>query len=109
MRGSPRYKSFWSGLIFWLGARLLSRSGAQLYGADRFLPSSFLDGTTTHIASNPTLLSRFSPKKKEKAASLLTVLADPQYNFFRALVGLSVPSRLLLLMSLSLVGIIRAN
>lgn len=62
---------------------LLSRSGSQLYGSDRFLPSSLLDGNNQPTESKGPL-SRLSGKR-EKAEPLLAVMADPQYSFFRAL------------------------
>lgn len=83
--GIPTYKSFWSPIIEFLGSRLLSRSGAQLYGADRFLPSSFLGASTPSPAAK-TLLSRLS-FDKEPAEPLLSVLADPRYSFFKALLA----------------------
>jgi hypothetical protein len=62
---------------------LLSRSGSQLYGSDRFLPSSLLGGNNQPTESKGPL-SRLSGKR-EKAEPLLAVMADPQYSFFRAL------------------------
>ncbi|KAL8286209.1 hypothetical protein RQP46_004697 [Phenoliferia psychrophenolica] len=83
--GIPKYDGFWSDALAWLGSRMLSRSGSQLYGTDRFLPSSLIDGNNQPEKPNGTL-SRLS-FKKEKAEPLLAVMADPQYSFFRALVA----------------------
>ncbi|KAM0755796.1 DUF676-domain-containing protein [Meredithblackwellia eburnea MCA 4105] len=88
--GIPRYDSFWSGVLRFLGARLLSRSGAQLYGNDRFLPSSLIDDA---VALDPSTSETCSSKKKkmfsswqkEKAEPLLAVMADPRFNFYKAL------------------------
>lgn len=70
-------------MIRYLGARLLSRSGSQLYENDRFLPSSLLEGNNQ--STKPAgFLSRFS-FAREEAAPLLEVMADPRYSFYKAL------------------------
>jgi hypothetical protein len=82
---SPQYTSAWSAIFKYLGARLLSRSGSQLYENDRFLPSSILDGLDQDLKPKPKgALSRFSVAR-ENAEPLLAVMADPRYNFFKAL------------------------
>lgn len=81
---SPQYKSAWSAIFKFLGARLLSRSGSQLYENDRFLPSSILDGVNQEPKKAKGPLSRFS-LARENAEPLLAVMADPRYNFFKAL------------------------
>lgn len=80
---SPRYDSFWSSVFRFLGARLLSRSGSQLYENDRYLvESSLLKGNNQEPPKG--MLSKLT-RKKEKAQPLLSVMADPQYSFFKAL------------------------
>ncbi|KAI5479229.1 lipid particle protein [Pseudohyphozyma bogoriensis] len=81
--GIPRYQSFWSVVIRFLGARLLSRTGSQLYEKDRFLPASFL----TEPSEKSCKKGAFSKLtfQREKAEPLLAVLADPRYNFYKAL------------------------
>lgn len=95
--GIPRYDTFWSGVFRFLGARLLSRSGAQLYEHDRFLPSRFNPSSpeySAHSASadNDASNERRSwfgkkkqKKRREQAEPLLKVLADPHFSFYRAL------------------------
>lgn len=80
----PKYDSFWSTVIRYLGARLLSRSGSQLYENDRFLPSSVLEGNQQEVKPEVGFMSKFS-FAKEKAEPLLLVMADPRYSFFKAL------------------------
>ncbi|ORY90238.1 putative serine esterase-domain-containing protein [Leucosporidium creatinivorum] len=87
--GIPRYDSTWSRIFRFLGARLLSRSGSQLYENDRYLvESSLIAGNNQHLDTKcpPTknLLGKLS-RKKEKAEPLLSVMADPKYSFFKAL------------------------
>lgn len=86
--GIPRYETFWSGVFRFLGARLLSRSGSQLYENDRFLPSRFNPSSPDYSSPLPSTYTkkRFSfGRKKEQAETLLKVLADPQFSFYRAL------------------------
>lgn len=60
-------------------AGFLSRSGSQLYENDRFLPSSIVEG------NNQPKPKRTFFGRKEKAMPLLAVMADPRYNFYKAL------------------------
>ncbi|GAA5992019.1 hypothetical protein JCM5350_006251 [Sporobolomyces pararoseus] len=86
--GIPKYETFWSGVFRFLGARLLSRSGSQLYENDRFLPSRFNPSSPDYStpSSEKTLKKRFAfGRKKDKAEPLLKILADPQFSFYRAL------------------------
>ncbi|GAA6018232.1 hypothetical protein JCM11491_005642 [Sporobolomyces phaffii] len=102
--GIPSYETFWSSVFRFLGARLLSRSGAQLYENDRFLPSQFNPSSPDYSIPTPSdedlgpNQSRFSfgrrrgggggggrRKKKEQAEPLLKILADPEFSFYRAL------------------------
>ncbi|GAA5899247.1 lipase ROG1 family protein [Sporobolomyces salmoneus] len=87
--GIPSYETFWSGVFRFLGARLLSRSGSQLYENDRFLPSRFNPASPDYSAAldaEKTPKRRFTfTRKKEKAEPLLKILADPQFSFYRAL------------------------
>lgn len=85
---SPRYDSAWSSIFRFLGARLLSRSGSQLYENDRYLvESSLLKGNNQDPAKCPQAQSIIGKltKRKEKAEPLLSVMADPKYSFFKAL------------------------
>lgn len=87
---SPRYDSTWSRIFRFLGARLLSRSGSQLYENDRYLvESSLIAGNNQDPAKCPpvakNLLGKLGARKKEKAEPLLSVMADPKYSFFKAL------------------------
>lgn len=86
--GIPKYKTFWSGVFHFLGGRLLSRTGSQLYVNDRFLPSSLapiggaseakpLNGEKKQVTLMERLL--FVGGGKEKAEPLLAVMADPRY------------------------------
>lgn len=75
--GIPAYDSFWSRTFRYLGGRLLSRTGRQLYERDRFLPVRFADGVDKKGARGK--------KEKVEAAPLLRVMADPRYSFYRAL------------------------
>ncbi|KAM0793709.1 hypothetical protein ACM66B_001134 [Microbotryomycetes sp. NB124-2] len=92
--GIPSYKSFWSSTFRFLGARLLSRTGSQLYENDRFLPSSAMqhdhkkaDGdSNANKCGNATWFSKLPFSSfKPKAEPLLSVMADPRYNFVKAL------------------------
>ncbi|GAA5827101.1 hypothetical protein JCM11251_001118 [Rhodosporidiobolus azoricus] len=89
--GIPHYRSPWSTIFRFLGARLLSRTGDQLYEKDRFLPSSFnpdLSATPDLTSSGKKCISRIFPsvgKGKEMAEPLLKIMADPRYSFFRGL------------------------
>ncbi|GAA5923326.1 lipase ROG1 family protein [Sporobolomyces koalae] len=86
--GIPPYGTFWSGVFRFLGARLLSRTGSQLYEHDRFLPSRFNPSSPDYSKPAPTKSSTssfFSSRKREKAEPLLKILADPQFCFYRAL------------------------
>ncbi|GAA5957391.1 hypothetical protein JCM21900_006886 [Sporobolomyces salmonicolor] len=85
--GIPKYETFWSGVFRFLGARLLSRSGSQLYERDRFLPSRF--NPDSPLYSSPpssSKLGKFLPLgRRDKAEPLLKVMADPRYSFYQAL------------------------
>ncbi|GAA5865090.1 hypothetical protein JCM1840_005736 [Sporobolomyces johnsonii] len=85
--GIPKYETFWSGVLRFLGARLLSRSGSQLYERDRFLPSRF--NPDSPLYSSPpssSKLAKFLPLgRRDKAEPLLKVMADPRYSFYQAL------------------------
>lgn len=80
--GIPTYKSFWSSLFRFLGARLLSRSGSQLYENDRFLVPSALDQRPNEKDKGA---KKTWWKAKEDAEPLLKVMADPRYSFYQAL------------------------
>ncbi|SCZ89901.1 BZ3500_MvSof-1268-A1-R1_Chr1-3g01649 [Microbotryum saponariae] len=82
--GIPRYESVWSNVFRFLGARLLSRSGAQLYLTDRYLPSSLVEGNQQDATKRKSSSLRLF-KTKEKAEPLLSVMADPRYSFYKAL------------------------
>ncbi|BGP21280.1 lipid particle protein [Rhodotorula toruloides] len=84
--GIPQYKSFWSRTFRFLGSRLLSRTGNQLYERDRFLPARFNSGKDDGVKDRKGL-SRYLPvvKGREEAEPLLKVLADPRYSFYKAL------------------------
>ncbi|BGO88545.1 hypothetical protein NBRC10512_003357 [Rhodotorula toruloides] len=84
--GIPQYKSFWSRTFRFLGSRLLSRTGNQLYERDRFLPARFNSGKDDGVKDRKGL-SKYLPvvKGREEAEPLLKVLADPRYNFYKAL------------------------
>ncbi|KAL7341107.1 ADP-ribose pyrophosphatase [Rhodotorula toruloides] len=75
--GIPAYSSFWSRTFRYLGGRLLSRTGRQLYERDRFLPLRFTDGADKKGVRGE--------KGKVEAAPLLKVMADPRYSFYKAL------------------------
>ncbi|GAA6018616.1 hypothetical protein JCM10207_008982, partial [Rhodosporidiobolus poonsookiae] len=87
----PKYGTFWASTFRFLGARMLSRTGTQLYEKDRFLPSSFnpyreeLGAPAGKKCGSG--MSRLLPvgRGKEKAEPLLKILADPRYSFYRAL------------------------
>ncbi|SCV68157.1 BQ2448_278 [Microbotryum intermedium] len=82
--GIPQYQSVWSNVFRFLGARLLSRSGAQLYLTDRYLPSSLVEGNQQDPEKRKSSIRQLF-KAKEKAEPLLAVMADPRYSFYRAL------------------------
>ncbi|KDE08557.1 hypothetical protein MVLG_01334 [Microbotryum lychnidis-dioicae p1A1 Lamole] len=82
--GIPQYESVWSNVFRFLGARLLSRSGAQLYLTDRYLPSSLVEGNQQDATKRKSSSLRFF-KTTEKAEPLLSVMADPRYSFYKAL------------------------
>ncbi|KAK4049604.1 hypothetical protein OIO90_005363 [Microbotryomycetes sp. JL221] len=92
--GIPSYQSFWSSTFRFLGARLLSRTGAQLYEKDRFLPTTAMQRSMTPddkqangCQAQQTVWSKLglSSLGKPKAEPLLSVMADPRYNFYKAL------------------------
>lgn len=84
--GIPHYETFWSGTFRFLGSRLLSRTGNQLYERDRFLPERFTEnGNTPEQDRCKTGLGRYLPRGKEKAEPLLKIMADPRYSFYQAL------------------------
>ncbi|GAA5917934.1 hypothetical protein JCM6882_004130 [Rhodosporidiobolus microsporus] len=94
--GIPHYRTPWSTIFRFLGARMLSRTGEQLYERDRFLPSRFnpdassppADAGAVSKCGGKTRLGRIFPsvgKGKEKAEPLLKIMADPRYAFYRAL------------------------
>ncbi|BGP21218.1 lipid particle protein [Rhodotorula toruloides] len=76
--GIPAYDSFWSRTFRYLGGRLLSRTGRQLYERDRFMPLRFAEDG----ADNKGARGR---NQKIEAAPLLTIMADPRYGFYQAL------------------------
>jgi hypothetical protein len=94
--GIPHYDTFWSGAFRFLGSRLLSRTGNQLYERDRFLPARFAN-PNPDLSSDDAGLAESSkkggfvgrylplPRGKEKAEPLLKIMADPRYSFYRAL------------------------
>lgn len=85
--GVPRYKSFWSSTFAFLGSRLLSRTGQQLYERDRFLPAKFNPATRQQQdgdAKGCKGLSKFLSRRND-AEPLLKLMADPRYSFYRAL------------------------
>lgn len=93
-------------MIRFLGSRLLSRSGSQLYENEcafrtlvlydaradplrhsRFLPESFINPPSDDDKTKcppGSVLGRLVGRK-EKAEGLLSVLADPNYSFYKAL------------------------
>lgn len=75
--GIPAYNSFWSRTFRYLGGRLLSRTGRQLYERDRFLPLRFADEADKKGVRGK--------KENVEAAPLLKVMADPRYSFYKAL------------------------
>ncbi|BGP12286.1 hypothetical protein JCM10213_000018 [Rhodosporidiobolus nylandii] len=89
--GIPQYRTFWSSVFRFLGARLLSRTGEQLYEKDRFLPTSFHNpdaGENSGKSGRKSGLARllpFVPRGKEPAEPLLKIMADPRYSFYKAL------------------------
>ncbi|GAA5878807.1 hypothetical protein JCM3774_000971 [Rhodotorula dairenensis] len=96
--GIPQYETVWSGTFRFLGSRLLSRTGNQLYERDRFLPERFVTADKTDADGHggasaaaggkkgPGFVRRYLPRGKERAEPLLKVMADPRYSFYRALV-----------------------
>lgn len=91
--GIPHYDTFWSGAFRFLGSRLLSRTGNQLYERDRFLPARFAnpnsddDAGLAGSSKKGGFVGRYLPlpRGKEKAEPLLKIMADPRYSFHRAL------------------------
>ncbi|BGP36251.1 hypothetical protein JCM10449v2_000149 [Rhodotorula kratochvilovae] len=80
--GIPSYPSFWSRFFRGLGARLLSRTGRQLYERDEFLPSTRFD-----VREGEEKPRRWGHRKGRgrEGAPLLRVMADPRYSFYQAL------------------------
>ncbi|KAA1086688.1 hypothetical protein PGT21_008413 [Puccinia graminis f. sp. tritici] len=76
--GMPKYKGILSSTIHFFGSRLLSRTGNQLYLTDKYhqLPAS--------SSANPT------DKPSKKKFPLLSFLAHPETNFYKALVNFKV-------------------
>ncbi|GAA5981084.1 hypothetical protein JCM10908_003978 [Rhodotorula pacifica] len=88
--GIPQYETFWSGTFRFLGSRLLSRTGNQLYEQDRFLPERFINpekdaSSNGNGKRSSGFAGRYLPRGKEKAEPLLKIMADPRYSFYRAL------------------------
>ncbi|GAA6064206.1 hypothetical protein JCM10212_001619 [Sporobolomyces blumeae] len=83
--GIPKYETFWSGVFRFLGARLLSRSGSQLYEKDRFLPSHFDPSAKSSRPPSPSKGFFKRMRARDKAEPLLKILADPRFSFYRAL------------------------
>ncbi|KAK4050439.1 hypothetical protein OIV83_003509 [Microbotryomycetes sp. JL201] len=92
--GIPSYNSFWSSTFRFLGARLLSRSGSQLYEHDRFLPTTAMqhdhkqaqaEGTKCGKSKGAWMSKLPFASRKPQAEPLLAVMADPRYNFYKAL------------------------
>lgn len=93
--GIPHYDTFWSGAFRFLGSRLLSRTGNQLYERDRFLPARFAnpnpepnsDAGLAESSKKGGFVGRYLPlpRGKERAEPLLKIMADPRYSFYRAL------------------------
>ncbi|OAV97857.1 hypothetical protein PTTG_07304 [Puccinia triticina 1-1 BBBD Race 1] len=76
--GMPKYKGILSSTIHFFGSRLLSRTGNQLYLTDKYhqLPS---------ITS-----TKLTDKECKKKFPLLSLLAHPETNFYKALVNFKV-------------------
>lgn len=105
--GVPSYTSIWKRISRFLGMRVLSRSGDQLYMNDRFLPTPLFreqrsspsgsSTPTSDTSSSPSKAYTWwnsnggggaQPHKKSKrgeAEPLLKVMADPRYSFHRAI------------------------
>ncbi|GAA5854978.1 hypothetical protein JCM8547_002330 [Rhodosporidiobolus lusitaniae] len=95
--GIPHYQTFWSRVFRFLGARLLSRSGTQLYEHDSFLPARFNPDRPSPATQGRTKprsrererkgINKLIPfaSKPEPAEPLLKIMADPKYSFYRAL------------------------
>ncbi|KWU41596.1 DUF676-domain-containing protein [Rhodotorula sp. JG-1b] len=82
--GIPHYDTFWSGAFRFLGSRMLSRTGNQLYERDRFLPARFANPNPDPNSDDNAGLAG-SSKKGGFAEPLLKIMADPRYSFYRAL------------------------
>ncbi|GJN92027.1 hypothetical protein Rhopal_005055-T1 [Rhodotorula paludigena] len=83
--GIPQYKTFWSSTFRFLGSRLLSRTGQQLYERDRFLPQKFNLDMNQDGDGKCKGFSKYLPNRKRAAEPLLKIMADPRYSFYRAL------------------------
>lgn len=86
--GMPRYDGFWPSWFRYLGSRLLSRTGQQLYERDSFLSSEFKVTKGGSGAKSPSAGSGTgtgSPTQTEARQPLLKVMADPRFSFYRAL------------------------
>ncbi|POV94876.1 hypothetical protein PSTT_16601, partial [Puccinia striiformis] len=79
--GMPKYRGILSSTIHFFGSRLLSRTGNQLYLTDKYhqLPTT---------SSSSTKLK--DPKDAKKKFPLLSLLAHPETNFYKALVNFKV-------------------
>ncbi|GAA6046537.1 hypothetical protein JCM3770_006198 [Rhodotorula araucariae] len=82
--GIPQYKTFWSSTFRFLGSRLLSRTGNQLYERDRFLPEHFNPAAKEEQKPRKGL-GKYLPRPRGAAEPLLKIMADPRYSFYRAL------------------------
>ncbi|GAA5861338.1 hypothetical protein JCM3774_000215 [Rhodotorula dairenensis] len=96
--GMPRYDGFWPSSFRYLGSRLLSRTGQQLYERDCFLSRGDFkvsatrnaSGARTPISSQQSTASSSSPNEAPAGGGdggepLLKVMADPRFSFYRAL------------------------
>jgi hypothetical protein len=70
--GIPAYNTFWSPVFHFLGSRLLSRSGRQLYTRDRFTG----DKPLLEIMANPTTNFVAAIKKFKKVSIYANAVQD---------------------------------
>ncbi|TKA50838.1 hypothetical protein B0A53_05914 [Rhodotorula sp. CCFEE 5036] len=84
--GMPRYDGFWPSWFRYLGSRLLSRTGQQLYERDSFLSGEFkVSKGGSGTGSPPTRGGAGIKSPVETGEPLLKIMADPRFSFYRAL------------------------
>lgn len=96
--GIPKYKTIASQTINFFGARLLSRTGNQLYLIDRFheLPSNSnssdrkQSGIDQKDVGRVSLVDQKKRRKRQIKFPLLSILAHPQTSFYKALSNFQV-------------------